>query len=52
MFTDTNHWLSQCKQCHIIKGDYTEPKTQQGSLIAHQPLELLCIDFTTKADVA
>ena len=51
MFTDTNHWLSQCERCHIAKGDYTEPKTQQGSLIAHQPLELLCIDFT-KADVA
>ena len=32
-------------------GDYTEPKTQQGSLVANQPLELLCIDFT-KADVA
>ena len=28
----------------------TEPKTLQGSLVAHQPLELLCIDFT-KADV-
>ena len=51
MFTDTDHWLSQCERCHIAKGDYTEPKTQQGSLIAHQPLELLCIDFT-KADVA
>ena len=33
------------------KGDYTEPKTHQGSLIAQQPLELPCIDFT-KADVA
>ena len=51
MFTDTDCWLSQCERCHIAKGDYTEPKTQQGSLIAHQPLELLCIDFT-KADVA
>ena len=40
-----------CEQCHIVKGDYTEPKTQQGSLIAQQPLELLCIDFT-KADMA
>ena len=28
-----------------------EPKTLQGSLVAHQPLELLCIDFT-KADIA
>ena len=51
MFADTDHWLSQCKWCLISKGDYTEPKTQQGSLVAHQPLELLCIDFT-KADVA
>ena len=51
MFADTDHWLSQCERCHIAKGDYTEPKTQQGSLTAHQPLELLCMDFT-KADVA
>ena len=51
MFTNTDHWLSQCEQCLISKGDYTEPKTQQGSLVANQPLELLCIDFT-KANVA
>ena len=46
------HWplaCTQCEQCHIAKGDYTEPKTQQGTLTANQPLELLCIDFT-KAD--
>ena len=34
----------------MSKGNYNEPKTLQGSLVAHQPLELLCIDFT-KADV-
>ena len=51
MFGDTDHWLSQCKRCHIAKGDYIEPKTQQGSLVTHQPLELLCVDFT-KADIA
>ena len=51
MFTDTDRWLSQCKRCHIAKGDYTEPKTQQGNLTANQPLELLCIDFT-KADTS
>ena len=50
MFVDTNHWLAQCERCLISKGDYTEPKTVQGSLVASQPLELLCIDFT-KADV-
>ena len=51
MFADTDHWLSQCEMCHIAKGDYTEPKTQQGNSVVHQPLELLCIDFT-KADMA
>ena len=50
MFADTGCWLSQCKQCHIANGDYTEPKTQQGSLVAHQPLRLLCVDFT-KANI-
>ena len=51
MFVDTDHWLSQCERCHIAKGDYTEPKTQQGNLTDNQPLELLCIDFT-KADAS
>ena len=51
MYRDTDRRLSQCERCLISKGDYTEPKTQQGSLTAQQPLELLCIDFT-KADVA
>ena len=50
MFTDTDHWLSKCERCHTAKGDYTEPKTQQGSLVALQPLKLLCVDFT-KADI-
>ena len=45
------HWVSQCQWCLVSKGDYNEPKTVQGNLVANQPLELLCIDFT-KADVA
>ena len=49
MFVDTDRWIAQCERCHIAKGNYTEPKTQQGTLTANQPLELLCIDFT-KAD--
>ena len=50
MFADAKCWVSQCERCLISKGDYNEPKTVQGSLVANQPLELLCIDFT-KADV-
>ena len=43
---DANHWLAQCEGCLVSKGDYNEPKTVQGSLVANQPLQLLCIDFT------
>ena len=50
-FTDTDHLLSQCEWCLVAKRDCTEPKTIQGSLVVHQPLELLCIDFT-KVDIA
>ena len=50
MFADADCWLAQCEWCLISKGDYNEPKTVQGSLVANQPFELLCIDFS-KADV-
>ena len=50
MFADADHWLAQCERCLISKGDYNEPKTVQGSLVANQPWELLCIDFT-KANI-
>ena len=51
MFANTNHRLAYCERCLVSKGDHNEPKTVQGSLVANQPLELLCIDFT-KADIA
>ena len=31
--------------CHVAKGHYTGPYTQQGSLVSNNPLDLLCIDF-------
>ena len=37
MFVDADHWLSSCKQCIVVNGDYTEPKTLQGSLVSHHP---------------
>ena len=50
MYADADRWLSNCQWCIIVKGDYSEPKTLQGSLVSNQPMELLCIDFT-KVDV-
>ena len=51
MYADANRWLSNCQWYIIAKGDYSEPKTLQGSLVSNQPLELLCIDFM-KVDVS
>ena len=51
MFVDTDHWLSECEWCLVARSDYREPKTLQGSLVAHQSLELLCMDFT-KVDIS
>ena len=36
----------KCPHCQIVKGDYTDPKTQLGYILANNPLNLLRIDFT------
>ena len=30
----------------MLKGDYTDPKTKLHMIIANNPMDLLCIDFT------
>ena len=30
----------------MAKGDYTDPKTKLGMIIANNPMDLLCINFT------
>ena len=37
--------FTNCCWHHIAKGHYTGLHTQQGSLVASNPLDLLCIDF-------
>ena len=37
--------ITNCHQCHMTKGHYTGPHTQQRSLVANKPMDLLCIDF-------
>ena len=46
---DANEYVTNCHWCHVEKGHYTGLHTQQGSLVANNPLDLLCIDFL-KAD--
>ena len=33
-------YVTNCHWCHVAKGHYMGPKTQQGSLVANNPLEL------------
>ena len=46
MFQDVSNYVKTCPRCQTSKGDYTDPKTKQGSIIANNPMDLLCIDFT------
>ena len=43
---DASEWVKGCRRCHIAKSDYNEPKPKLGNLIANNPLDLLCINFT------
>ena len=42
---DATEYVTNCHWCHVAKGHYTGPHTQHGSLVANNPLDLLCIDF-------
>ena len=46
MFQDVSEYVKTCPRCQTAKGDYTDPKTKLGSIIANNPMDLLCIDFT------
>ena len=46
MFQDVTNYVKTCPQCQTAKGDYTDPKTKPGTIIANNPVDLLCIDFT------
>ena len=46
MFQDVTNYVKTCPRCQTAKGDYTDLKTKPGSIIANNPMDLLCIDFT------
>ena len=45
MNQDVTEFVTNCHWCNVTKGHYTGPQTQQGLLVANNPLDLLCIDF-------
>ena len=46
MTQDANSWVDQCRRCQVAKGNYNTPKPKFGHLITHNPLDLVCLDFT------
>ena len=42
---DVTEYVTNYHWCHVAKGHYTGPHTQQGLLVANNPLDLLCFDF-------
>ena len=46
MFQDVSNYVKTCPCCQTVKDDYTDQKTKPGSIIANNPMDLLCIDFT------
>ena len=45
MAKDAQNWVSNCCCCQITQGNYTQPKPKIGHLGAHNPLDLVCLDF-------
>ena len=46
MFQDVISYVKNCPQCQIAKGDCMDIKTKPGTIIANNPMDMLCIDFT------
>ena len=46
MFQDVTNYVKTCPRCQTVKGDYTNLKTKLGKIIANNPMDLLCIEFT------
>ena len=45
LLQDVTDWVTNCKWCQTTKGPYVDPDPAQGSIIANNPMDLLCIDF-------
>ena len=47
MAKDAQDWVTNCRRCQIARGDYNSDLSQKiGHLEAHNPLDLVCLDFT------
>ena len=45
MLQDITNWVKNCKECQTAKGPCVDPDPTQESIVANNPMDLLCIDF-------
>ena len=45
LLQDVTRWVKNCKWCQTAKDLYVDPDPAQGSVVANNPMDLLCIDF-------
>ena len=43
---DAQNWVTNCRHFQIARCDYTQPKPKIRHLESHNPLDLVCLDFT------
>ena len=46
MVGNIENWMKCCKRCLAAKAPHTDVKVKQGTIIAKNPMELVCIDLT------
>ena len=46
MASDIENWMKCCNRCLVAKAPYAGIKVKQGTIIAKNPMELVCVDFT------
>ena len=45
LLQDFTRWVKNYKWCQTAKGLYVDPDPAQGSIVANNPIDLLCVDF-------
>ena len=46
MAKDAQSWVTNCHHYEVARGNYNLPKPKIVHLEAHNPLDLVCLDFT------
>ena len=45
LLQDITNLVKNCKWCQTANGPHVDPDPSQGSIVANNPMDLLCIDF-------